>query len=79
MDEKDNISPDDDSAARLQMARAIDERCAILRDRFKAIFLKDSKDYEGYAFLNSWKKKDTGEVGPLLQPAESIRLWEEAD
>jgi hypothetical protein len=38
VDEKDNISPDADGAARLQMARTIDERCAILRDRFKAIF-----------------------------------------
>jgi len=78
VDEEDNLLPDDEGAGRLWMARTMDERCAILRDRFKATFHKDMKDYKGYAFLNSWETKEVGEVGPLLQPEETIRLWSEA-
>ena len=77
VDEEDNLLPYDEGAGRLQMARTMDERCAILRDRFKATFFEYVKDYKGYAFLNSWETKDTGEVGPLLQPDETIRLWQE--
>jgi len=78
VDEEDNLLPHDEGAGRLRMARTMDERCAILRDRFKAIFYEYVKDYKGYAFLNSWETRDTGEVGPLLQPGETIRLWQEA-
>jgi hypothetical protein len=77
VDEEDNLLPDDLGAARLQMARTMDERCTILRDRFKATFYEHLKDYKGLAFLNSWETKETGEVGPLLQPDETIRLWRE--
>ena len=59
------------------MARIMDGRRAILRDRSKATFYGYVKDYKWYAFLNSWETKDTGEVGPLLQLDETIRLWQE--
>jgi hypothetical protein len=78
VDEEDNLLPYDQGAARLRMAQTMDERCTILRDRFKARFYENVKDYKGYAFLNSWEMKEIGEVGPLLQPEETIRLWREA-
>jgi hypothetical protein len=79
VDEEDNLLPDDVGAAQLRMARTMDERCAILRDRFKATFYEHPRDYKGYAFLNSWETKEAGEVGPLLQPDETARLWAGAD
>lgn len=78
VDEEDNLLPENEGAARLRMARTMDERCVILRDRFKATFYEDVKDYKGYAFLNSWDMKETGEVGPLLQPDETMDLWYKA-
>jgi hypothetical protein len=77
VDEQDNLLPDDEGAARLRMAWTVDERCAILQERFKATFYEFLKDYNGYAFLNSWQTKETGEVGPLLQPwaARSAGQW----
>ena len=48
VDKEDNVFPDDNGAAWLRMARTIEERCAILRDRFKAIFFEDLK----------WKEAD---------------------
>jgi hypothetical protein len=78
VDEEDNLLPYDEGAARLRMARTMDERCAILRDRFKARFYENVKHYKGYAYLNSWETKEIGEVGPLLQPEETIRLWRKA-
>ena len=77
VDEEDNLLPYDEGARRLQMAGTMDEWCAILRDRCKATFYEYMKDYKGYTFLNSWETKDTGEVGPLLQLDETIRLWQE--
>jgi hypothetical protein len=70
VNEEDNLLPDDEGAARLRMARTMDERCLILQARFQAIFYEDVKDYKGYTFLNCWETKDTGEAGQLLQPDE---------
>lgn len=64
-----------EETGRLRMARAIDERCAILRDRFEATFYRDLKSYEGYGFFNSWESKETEETGPLLQPDETHDMW----
>lgn len=78
VDEEDNLVPEDEKIGRLRMARTMDERCAILRDRFQATFYRDLKDYKGYGFFNSWESKETGEVGPLLQPNETIAIWRKA-
>lgn len=73
--EEDKMLPEHEGAGRLRMARTMDERCIILRDRFKATFYEYVKDYKGHAFLNSWETKETGETGPLLQPDETLDLW----
>jgi len=75
VDEEDNELTQ--ATSWLQMARTMDERCALLRDQFEATFYKTLDDYEGYAFLKSWGDKETGEVGPLLQPNETFELWKE--
>lgn len=78
VDEEDNPLPEHEGAARLRMARTMDERCVILRDRFKATFYEFVKDYKGHAFLNSWETKEIGETGPLLQPDETLDIWYKA-
>ena len=78
VDEEDKLVPEDEEMGRLRMARTMDERCGILRDRFKATFYSDLEVYEGYGFCNSWESRQTGEVGPLLQPEETRDLWREA-
>lgn len=55
--EDDNLVPFD--ITRLRLARTMDERCELLRDRFNATFYKDVRDYKGHAFLNSWQEKET--------------------
>ena len=75
LDEEDNEVPHDEELGRLKMARTMDERCRLLRDRFRAKYFDKVEDYVGYGFLNSWDSKDTGEIGPLLQPAETFDLW----
>lgn len=50
VDEEDNLVPEGEELGQLRMARTMDERCAILRDRFKAIFHRDLKSYNGYRF-----------------------------
>ncbi len=75
VDEEDNLVPYDEDMGRLRMARTMDERCAMLRDRFEAKFYQDLKDYKGYGFFNSWDGKKDGEVGPLLMPGETQKAW----
>ena len=75
VDEEDKLKSSDEEFGRLRMARTMDERCAMLRDLFEATFYSDLKDYKGYGFFNSWESKETGEVGPLLQPDETRELW----
>jgi hypothetical protein len=75
VDEEDNLLPE--APSRLQMARTMDERSDILRDYFGATFYKALEDYKGYAFLKAWEEKDSGEVGPLLQPDETVSLWKQ--
>jgi hypothetical protein len=58
-----NIVPFD--TARLLLARTMDDKCKILQDHFRARLLQNVELYWGHAFLNSWKVKETGEVGPL--------------
>lgn len=78
VDEEDSLLPDDEEIGRLKMARTMDERCGLLKDRFRATFYGDLKDYKGYGFFNSWDSKVSGEVGTLLQPDETLDLWWEA-
>lgn len=75
VDEEDNLLPE--APSRFQMARTMDERCDMLRDHFNACFYRTLEDYKGYAFLKSWEDKENGEVGPLLQPGETVLLWKE--
>ena len=75
VDEEDNLVPYDEEIARLKMARTMDERCDMLRDRFKATFYRDLKDYKGYGYFNDWDSREIGEVGPLLQPVETREIW----
>lgn len=87
VDQEDNLLPYDEGAARVRMARTMDERCTILRNRFQATFYSSLAKYEGYAFLKSWDEKVAkkeegggqidGEVGPLLQPEETVSLWKD--
>ena len=78
-DEEEHLLPPDDvSLGKLRMARTMDERCMLLRDRFQAAFYSNVEDYQGYAFLNSWAAKTTGEVGALLQPQETATLYWDA-
>jgi len=75
VDEEDNLLPE--APSRLQMARTMDERCDILRGNFEATFYETIEDYKGYAFLKSWTEKEEGEVGPLLQPDQTVELWKQ--
>lgn len=75
---EDNFVPWGEETGRLRMVRAMDERCAILRDRFEVMFYRDLKSYQGYGFFNSWESKETGETGPLLQPDETHDMWVKA-
>ena len=78
VDVEEDLLDEGEDMGRLRMARTMDERCAILRDRLRGKFYEDLKDYEGYGFFNSWESKTAGEVGPLLQPHETSDLWVEA-
>ena len=60
------------------MARTMDERCQIMREKFRAKFYEDVRQYEGQAFVNAWDWKITGEVGPLLSPEETFQHWKES-
>ncbi|KAL9618557.1 MAG: hypothetical protein Q9160_006741 [Pyrenula sp. 1 TL-2023] len=65
IEEDHNLVPFD--TARLRLARTMDERCQVLRKHFKGRFYKDISDYQGFAFINSWSTKETGEVGVLVK------------
>jgi hypothetical protein len=75
VDEEDNLLPE--APSRLQMARTMDERCDILRGPFEATFYETLEYYSGHAFLKAWDNKESGEVGPLLQPDETVVLWKQ--
>lgn len=75
VDEVDPLLPDDADVGRLKMARTMDERSVLLRDRFEATFYADVGGFEGYAFFNCWDSKSGGEVGPLLLPHKTRELW----
>lgn len=75
VDEEDRLLPDDADMGRLKMARTMDERSVLLRDRFKATFYADVGTFEGYVSFDCWDSKNGGEVGPLLLPFETRELW----
>lgn len=74
VDEETNLLPEDEELGRLRMMRTMDERCVMLRDRFRGRFYSDLREYEGYGFFNSWTERRTGEVGPLLKPEETREM-----
>lgn len=45
VDEEENLLPNDEGAGRLTLARTMDERCAMLRDRFRGRFYENIKEY----------------------------------
>jgi hypothetical protein len=50
----------------VRLARSMDERAGILKERFGARFYADVGEYEGAGFLKGWEEeKTTGEVGEL--------------
>ena len=55
VDEEDELSPKGEGLARLKLARTMDERCQVLRERFRAKFYCDVSEYERYAFLRAWE------------------------
>ncbi|KAL8725104.1 MAG: hypothetical protein Q9181_006539 [Wetmoreana brouardii] len=75
VDEEENLLPWDEDLGRLRMTRTMDERCAMLRDRFKGTFYTHLREYRGYGLFNDWEVKMTGEVGPLLLPDETREIW----
>ena len=82
VDEEENLLPYDEETGRLKMVRTMDERCEMLRTRFKAKFYEDlGREYNGYGFFYAWedkvRKKGKGEVGKLLSPEETADLWSE--
>jgi hypothetical protein len=75
--DEDNLPPE--GMAGINLARSMDERCRILRDRFRGKFYESVNDYKGYAFLTAWQWKWTGEVSKnLLTPQETTREWIES-
>lgn len=71
--------PPYEGLARVRMARTMDERCQILKERFRGKFYESLGDYEGSTFLRAWEWKQTGEVGrALLTPEETIQQWSES-
>lgn len=89
VEDEDDLMPYDENEARLMLARTMDERCAMLRDRFRGKFYESVERYEGgHTFLRGWEekakqKKDgrekvEGEVGPLLTPDETVDKWRQS-
>ena len=78
VDEETKLLPADEELGRLRMTRTMNERCVMLRDRFRGRFYTDLREYEGYGFFNSWAERRTGEVGPLLKPEETREMWMKA-
>ncbi len=77
-DEEDCLLPDGAEVGFLKMARTMDERSEILRNKFMATFYRDVTEFEGYGFFKCWATKVTGEVGPLLSPKQTYELWNDA-
>ncbi|KAI4247153.1 MAG: hypothetical protein LQ352_006204 [Teloschistes flavicans] len=78
VDEEENLIDWDENLGRLRMTRTMDERCTMLRHRFRGTFYPDLKTYRGYGFFNAWEEKELGEVGPLLHPDETRDIWHKA-
>lgn len=74
--DEDNLTPGNGHGlALLKMARTMDERCHLLKNRFRGKHYDNISEYDGQGFLNAWEWKYTGEVGPLLTPEETIENW----
>lgn len=78
VDVEEDLPPHDEGLAMVRLARTMDERCQILRDRLRGKFYEKLSDYEGYAFLRAWEWKSGGEAGPLLTPEETLEQWSES-
>lgn len=61
---KDRIVPY--GADLVQLAKSMDEKCEALK-KLDGKFYKTLDDYDGLSYLNAWKNKTSGEVGPLTR------------
>ena len=81
VDEEDDLLPYDEDVGRVRMCRTMEERGSILKTRFKAKFYTYEElreEYKGYGFFNVWEERERtgeGEVGKLLTPEETRRVW----
>lgn len=66
----DNFVPED--VARLRLCRNMDERAAMLKERFHGETFANVKEYQGNAFIGSWSWKEDGEHGAFQQ------TWQES-
>ncbi|KAF2181880.1 hypothetical protein K469DRAFT_713481 [Zopfia rhizophila CBS 207.26] len=61
----DDFVPED--VARLRLCRNMDEKAAMLKERFRGKTFIDVEQYRGNAFINCWVWKEAGEHGTLQQ------------
>lgn len=73
--EEEDLPPEDLGLAKVWLARTMEERCQLLRDEFKGRYYSDVEEYQGYAFLNAWDWKHTGECGALISAEETCAEW----
>lgn len=69
-EEEDNRLPDD--AARVLMARNMDERAKLIM-HIGGRFFARVEGYEGWACIRAWEHKTDGEVGPL------VKIWKDPE
>lgn len=59
--------PPPDDVCRLMLCTTMDEKAAILMERFEGKLWNSVEEYDGNAFIGCWESKNSGEVGDLLQ------------
>lgn len=79
-EEEEEIAHD---ITRLKLCRTMDERCELLKGKFRARWYRNVEDYKGVGCLNAWRWKETGEVGNLVttrfNPRPQVREKEKQD
>lgn len=69
-EEEDNMLPND--AARLLMARNMDERAKLIM-RIGGRFFARVEGYEGWAYIRAWEHKTDAEIGSL------VKIWKDPE
>ena len=78
MDEEANLLPNHEVTT-IKLAKAMEESCRKLRERFNAKFCHDVIENHGHAFLQAREWKTAGEAGQtLLTPKEAITQWQKS-